>query len=236
MRLSNKMIAEMIGTFWLVFAGCGTALFGNVGYLGAALAFGLTVLTMAYAIGHVSGAHLNPAVSLGVFVNGRMTAREMLGYWVSQFVGASLAAAILYTIGSSIEGWQPGVFAANGYGANFANAAGENYMCASAVGAFITEAVLTFIFLLVILGATDSRAHNKFAGIAIGLCLALIHLISIPLTNTSVNPARSFSQCLFSSVDGWSAWGDLWLFIVAPMVGAALAGLAYNAYSPKTSE
>lgn len=236
MRLSNKMIAEMIGTFWLVFAGCGTALFGNVGFLGAALAFGLTVLTMAYAIGHVSGAHLNPAVSLGVFVNGRMTAREMLGYWVSQFVGASLAAAILYTIGSSIEGWQPGVFAANGYGANFANAAGENYMCASAVGAFITEAVLTFIFLLVILGATDSRAHNKFAGIAIGLCLTLIHLISIPLTNTSVNPARSFSQCLFSSVDGWSAWGDLWLFIVAPMVGAALAGLAYNAYSPKTSE
>ncbi|MGN0011576.1 MAG: aquaporin Z [Marinilabiliaceae bacterium] len=236
MRLSNKMIAEMIGTFWLVFAGCGTALFGNVGFLGAALAFGLTVLTMAYAIGHVSGAHLNPAVSLGVFVNGRMTAREMLGYWVSQFVGASLAAAILYTIGSSIEGWQPGVFAANGYGANFANAAGENYMCASAVGAFITEAVLTFIFLLVILGATDSRAHNKFAGIAIGLCLAIIHLISIPLTNTSVNPARSFSQCLFSSVDGWSAWGDLWLFIVAPMVGAALAGLAYNAYSPKTSE
>ena len=236
MRLSNKMIAEMIGTFWLVFAGCGTALFGNVGFLGAALAFGLTVLTMAYAIGHVSGAHLNPAVSLGVFVNGRMTAREMLGYWVSQFVGASLAAAILYTIGSSIEGWQPGVFAANGYGANFANAAGENYMCASAVGAFITEAVLTFIFLLVKLGATDSRAHNKFAGIAIGLCLALIHLISIPLTNTSVNPARSFSQCLFSSVDGWSAWGDLWLFIVAPMVGAALAGLAYNAYSPKTSE
>ena len=236
MRLSNKMIAEMIGTFWLVFAGCGTALFGNVGFLGAALAFGLTVLTMAYAIGHVSGAHLNPAVSLGVFVNGRMTAREMLGYWVSQFVGASLAAAILYTIGSSIEGWQPGVFAANGYGANFANAAGENYMCASAVGAFITEAVLTFIFLLVILGATDSRAHNKFAGIAIGLCLALIHLISIPLTNTSVNPARSFSQCLFSSVDGWSAWGDLWLFIVAPMVGAALAGLAYNAYSPNTSE
>ena len=230
------MIAEMIGTFWLVFAGCGTALFGNVGFLGAALAFGLTVLTMAYAIGHVSGAHLNPAVSLGVFVNGRMTAREMLGYWVSQFVGASLAAAILYTIGSSIEGWQPGVFAANGYGANFANAAGENYMCASAVGAFITEAVLTFIFLLVILGATDSRAHNKCAGIAIGLCLALIHLISIPLTNTSVNPARSFSQCLFSSVDGWSAWGDLWLFIVAPMVGAALAGLAYNAYSPKTSE
>lgn len=236
MRLSNKMIAEMIGTFWLVFAGCGTALFGNVGFLGVALAFGLSVLTMAYAIGHVSGAHLNPAVSLGVFVNGRMTAREMLGYWVSQFVGASLAAAILYTIGSSIEGWQPGVFAANGYGANFANAAGENYICASAVGAFITEAVLTFIFLLVILGATDSRANNKFAGIAIGLCLTLIHLVSIPLTNTSVNPARSFSQCLFSSVDGWSAWGDLWLFVAAPMVGAALAGLAYNAYSPKTSE
>lgn len=232
MRLSNKMIAEMLGTFWLVFAGCGTALFGNVGFLGVALAFGLSVLTMAYGIGHVSGAHLNPAVSLGVFVNGRMTAREMVAYWVAQLVGASLAAAVLYIIGSSMSGWQPGVFAANGYGADFAAAAGEGYHSVGVVGAFVAEAVLTFIFLLVILGATDSRANGKFAGVAIGLCLTLIHLISIPLTNTSVNPARSFSQCLFSSADGWSAWGDLWLFIVAPMVGAALAGLAYNAYAP----
>ena len=236
MRLSNKMIAEMIGTFWLVFAGCGTALFGHVGFLGVALAFGLSVVTMAYAIGHVSGAHLNPAVSLGVFVNGRMTAREMVGYWVAQFVGASLAAAILYTIGTSMSAWEPGVFAANGYGADFATVAGDGYLSTSAVGAFLTEAILTFIFLLVILGATDSRAHNKFAGVAIGLCLTLIHLVSIPLTNTSVNPARSFSQCLFSNAGGWSAWGDLWLFILAPMVGAALAGLAYNAYSPKKTE
>lgn len=233
MRLSNKMIAEMLGTFWLVFGGCGTALFGHVGFLGVALAFGLTVVTMAYGIGHVSGAHLNPAVSLGVFVNGRMSLREMLAYWAAQFVGAALAASVLYAIGSSIEGWQPGVFAANGYGIDFATAAGEGYMNVGVVGAFLAEAVLTFVFLLVILGATDSRANNKFAGLAIGLCLTLIHLISIPLTNTSVNPARSFSQCLFANADGWNAWGDLWLFIVAPMVGAALAGLAYNAYSPK---
>ncbi len=233
MRLSNKMIAEMIGTFWLVFAGCGTALFGHVGYLGVALAFGLTVVTMAYAIGHVSGAHLNPAVSLGVFVNGRMTAREMVAYWAAQFVGAALAGAVLFCIGNSIEGWTPGVFAANGYGADFATVAGGEYQSIGVAGAFAVEAVLTFVFLLVILGATDSRANNKFAGLAIGLCLTLIHLVSIPLTNTSVNPARSFSQCLFANAEGWCAWGDLWLFIVAPMVGAALAGLAYNVYSPK---
>ena len=233
MKLSNKMIAELIGTFWLVLGGCGTALFGGVGFLGVALAFGLTVVTMAYGIGHISGAHLNPAVSLGVFVNGRMTLREMVAYWAAQFVGASLAAAILYAIGSSIDGWSAGVFAANGFGAEFANAAGSNYQTIGTLGAFLTEAVLTFIFLLVILGATDERANNKFAGLAIGLCLTLIHLISSPLTNTSVNPARSFSQCLFANADGWSAWGDLWLFIVAPLVGAALAGFVYNLYAPK---
>ncbi len=234
MRLSNKMIAELIGTFWLVFAGCGTALFGNVGFLGVALAFGLTVVTMAYGIGHISGAHLNPAVSLGVFVCGRMSLREMVAYWAAQFVGAALAAAVLFAIGCSIDGWQPGVFAANGYGADFASAAGANYATVGVAGAFLVEAVLTFIFLLVILGSTDERANGKFAGIAIGLCLTLIHLVSIPLTNTSVNPARSFSQCLFANVDGWCAWGDLWLFIVAPMVGAALAGVAYKAYCPQS--
>lgn len=227
------MIAELIGTFWLVFGGCGTALFGSAGFLGVALAFGLTVVTMAYAIGHISGAHLNPAVSLGVFVNGRMTAREMFAYWAAQFVGAALAAAALFAIGSSIDGWQPGVFAANGYGADFVAAAGEGYKTVGVAGAFLAEALLTFIFLLVILGATDERGAGKLGGLAIGLCLTLIHLVSIPLTNTSVNPARSFSQCLFSSVDGWSAWGDLWLFIVAPMVGATLAGLVYNVYAPK---
>ncbi len=234
MRLSTKMIAELIGTFWLVLGGCGTALFGGVGFLGVALAFGLTVVTMAYGIGHISGAHLNPAVSFGVFVNGRMTAREMLAYWVAQFVGAALAAALLFAIGSSIEGWNPGVFAANGYGADFVAAAGAGYQTISVVGAFLAEALLTFVFLIVILGATDERGGaGKFAGLAIGLTLTLIHLISIPLTNTSVNPARSFSQALFANADGWSAWGDLWLFIVAPLVGAALAGLVYKVFQPK---
>ena len=233
MSLSNKMIAELIGTFWLVLGGCGTALFGGVGFLGVSLAFGLTVVTMAYAIGHISGAHLNPAVSLGLFVNGRMTFREMLAYWVAQFLGASLAAAALYAIGSSIDGWTAGVFAANGYGADFAAAAGAGYQTVGVLGAFLAETLLTFVFLIVILGATDERGAGKFAGLAIGLCLTLIHLISIPLTNTSVNPARSFSQCLFANAEGWSAWGDLWLFIVAPLLGAALAALAYKVFQSK---
>lgn len=233
MNLSNKMIAELIGTFWLVLGGCGTALFGGVGFLGVSLAFGLTVVTMAYAIGHISGAHLNPAVSLGLFVNGRMKLREMIAYWVAQFLGASLAAAALYAIGSSIDGWTAGVFAANGYGADFAAAAGAGYQTVGVFGAFLAEMLLTFVFLIVILGATDERGAGKFAGLAIGLCLTLIHLISIPLTNTSVNPARSFSQCLFANAEGWSAWGDLWLFIVAPLLGAALAALAYKAFQPK---
>lgn len=233
MNLSNKMIAELIGTFWLVLGGCGTALFGGVGFLGVSLAFGLTVVTMAYAIGHISGAHLNPAVSLGLFVNGRMKLREMIAYWVAQFLGASLAAAALYAIGSSIDGWTAGVFAANGYGADFAAAAGAGYQTVGVFGAFLAEMLLTFVFLIVILGATDERGAGKFAGLAIGLCLTLIHLISIPLTNTSVNPARSFSQCLFANAEGWSAWGDLWLFIVAPLLGAALAALAYKAFQSK---
>ena len=201
---------------------------------GVAVAFGLSVVAMAYGLGHISGAHLNPAVSFGVFVNGRMELKEMFAYWLAQFVGASLAAALLYALWTGTGHAQTGVFAANGFGAEFQAAAGNGYLCASTLAAFLAEAVLTFIFLLVILGATDSRhANGKFAGLAIGLTLTLIHLVSIPLTNTSVNPARSFSQCLFADASGWSAWGDLWLFIAAPLVGAGLAGLVYNIYSTK---
>lgn len=225
MKISNKMLAECLGTFWLVFGGCGTAIFagGSVGFLGVALAFGLTVVTMAYGIGHVSGAHLNPAVSFGVWVNGRMSWQDMLLYWCAQIVGAIIAGAVLYGIAKAAN-MEIGIFAANGYGDMFAGQAGYHQI--SAGGAFAIEAVLTFVFLMVILGATDERANGKFAGLAIGLCLTLIHLISIPLTNTSVNPARSISQALFS--DSALAWPQLWLFIVAPLVGAGLAGLCYK--------
>ena len=233
MKTSNKFFAELFGTFVLVFGGCGTALFGHVGFLGVSIAFGLTVIAMAYGIGHISGAHLNPAVSFGVFVNGRMSFKEMLVYWCAQFIGGIIAGCLLMVIAKS-AGMTLGTFAANGYGDAFKAATGNaSYLSVGAVGAFITECVLTFIFLLVILGATDSRANNKFAGIAIGLCLTLIHLISIPLTNTSVNPARSFSQCLFADCSDWCAWSQLPIFIIAPLVGAALAGLVYNVYSPK---
>lgn len=229
MKITNKMFAECLGTFWLVLGGCGTALFGHVGFLGVALAFGLTVVAMAYGVGHISGAHLNPAVSFGVFVNGRMSLKDMLLYWVAQCVGAVIAGAVLLVIWNAAGLGQTGVFAANGYGAEFAAAAGEGYLSLSMGGAFLVEALLTFVFLMVILGVTDSKhANGKFGGLAIGLTLTLIHLISIPLTNTSVNPARSLSQALFSNAEGWSACGQLWLFIVAPLVGAALAGLAYK--------
>lgn len=231
MKISQKMLAECLGTFWLVLGGCGTALFGGVGFLGVAIAFGLTVVTMAYGIGHVSGAHLNPAVSFGVWVNGRMGFKDMLLYWVAQIIGACIAGCVLKVVWGACGLGTTGVFAANGFGADFAAAAGEGYKSISCGGAFLVEALLTFVFLMVILGATDERANGKFAGLAIGLCLTLIHLISIPLTNTSVNPARSLSQCLFADVDGWSAWGDLWLFIVAPLVGAGLAGLVYKCFS-----
>ncbi|MDR0830749.1 MAG: aquaporin Z [Prevotellaceae bacterium] len=229
MSIKNKMIAECIGTFWLVLGGCGTAIFAGhaVGFAGVSLAFGLTVVTMAYGIGHISGAHLNPAVSFGVWVNGRMKANEMLLYWVAQVVGAIIAAALMFGIAKSIAGFEIGTFAANGYGDFFAGA--TNYLQTNLCGAFAIEAVLTFIFLLVILGATDERANTKFAGLAIGLCLTLIHLISIPLTNTSVNPARSISQAIFS--ENALAMPQLWLFIAAPLVGAALAGLVYKCYS-----
>lgn len=230
MKLTNKLFAECLGTFWLVFGGCGTAIFagGSVGFLGVALAFGLTVLTMAYGIGHISGAHLNPAVSLGVFVNGRMSAKEMLCYWCAQIVGAVLAGALLFGLVKA-AGMPVGDFAANGFGEAFAGAAGYHQI--NMWGAFAVECVLTFVFLMVILGTTDERANGKFAGLAIGLCLTLIHLISIPLTNTSVNPARSISQALFAD----NAWAlpQLWLFIVAPLVGAALAGLCYKMFDKK---
>jgi aquaporin Z len=226
MKISNKMAAEFLGTFWLVLGGCGTAIFagGTVGFLGVAIAFGLTVVTMAYGIGHISGAHLNPAVSFGVWVNGRMSAKEMCCYWVAQILGGIAAAAVLYGVARAAN-MEIGTFAANGYGSEFfGNAAG--YLNISCSGAFAIEAVLTFVFLMVILGSTDERANGKFAGLAIGLTLTLIHLISIPLTNTSVNPARSISQAIFA--ENSLALPQLWLFIVAPLVGAGLAGLAYK--------
>lgn len=235
MKISNKMLAECFGTFVLVLGGCGTALFAGstVGFLGVAIAFGLTVIAMAYGIGHVSGAHLNPAVSFGVFVNGRMSFKDMLCYWVAQVVGAIIAGAVLMVIWKAANLGDTGVFAANGYGAEFKEAAGANYLNVGWVGAFVAEAVLTFIFLMVILGATDERSNTKAAGLAIGLTLTLIHLVSIPLTNTSVNPARSISQAIFSDCTTWSACGQMWLFIVAPLVGAAVAGVFYKCVAPK---
>lgn len=230
MKTCNKFFAELFGTFVLVFGGCGTALFGHVGFLGVSIAFGLTVVAMAYGIGHISGAHLNPAVSFGVFVNGRMSFKEMLTYWAAQFIGGIIAGALLLVIFKAIGGEATGVFAANGYGTDFMKATGNHdYQAISCGGAFLVEALLTFVFLMVILGVTDSsHANGKFGGLAIGLTLVLIHLISIPLTNTSVNPARSLGVALFSKCDNWSAMGQVWLFIVAPLVGACLAGLAYK--------
>lgn len=226
MKTCNKFFAELLGTFVLVFGGCGTAVFAGraFGFLGVSIAFGLTVIAMAYGIGHISGAHLNPAVSFGVWVNGRMTLKDMLIYWAAQIIGAIIAAALIFAI-VKCGNIEPGNFAANDYGQDLANC-GPNYWNINACGAFITEAVLTFVFLMVILGVTDDRhANGKFAGLAIGLTLVLIHLISIPLTNTSVNPARSISQAIFA---GGSALSHLWLFIVAPLVGAGLAGLCYK--------
>jgi len=233
MKGCNKFFAELFGTFVLVFGGCGTALFGHVGFLGVAIAFGLTVVAMAYGIGHISGAHLNPAVSFGVWANGRMSLKEMLCYWAAQFIGGIIAGALLLVIWKATGAGDTGVFAANGFGEAFQKACGgpdTGYQAISTGGAFLVEALLTFVFLMVILGVTDScHANGKFGGLAIGLTLVLIHLISIPLTNTSVNPARSLGVALFSNTNGvWSAMGQVWLFIVAPLVGACLAGLAYK--------
>lgn len=219
----KKLLAEFIGTFWLVLGGCGSAVLAagfpdvGIGLLGVSLAFGLTVLTIAYSLGHISGAHLNPAVSVGLLVGGRFPARDLLPYIVAQVLGAIAAAGVLYLVATG-NGSSIGDFAANGYGDH---SPGKYNMTA----AFITEFVMTFIFLLIILGATDDRAPKGFAGIAIGLALTLIHLISIPVTNTSVNPARSISQAIF--VGDW-AIGQLWLFIAAPIAGAVVAGIVYG--------
>jgi aquaporin Z len=229
MKLYQKLSAEFLGTFWLVFGGCGSAIFAatvpnvGIGLVGVSFAFGLTVLTMAYAVGHISGGHFNPAVSLGLWAGGRFKAKELAPYIGAQLTGAVAAAAVLYAIlssGHTFTGFHgPGAFATNFYGEL---TYGINY---GAGAAFAAEFVLTFFFLIIILGATDKNANGKFAGLAIGLALTLIHLISIPITNTSVNPARSTSQALFV---GGDAMSQLWLFWVAPIAGAILAGVVYK--------
>lgn len=225
MKLSNKLAAEFIGTFWLVLGGCGSAVLAaafpdvGIGLLGVSLAFGLTVVTMAYAIGHVSGCHLNPAVSVGLMVGGRFSSSELGPYIAAQVLGAILGAAVLYLIASGSTGFDVSAgFASNGY----AEHSPGGY---SLTAALLIEVVMTFMFLIIILGATDGRAPAGFAPLAIGLGLTLIHLISIPVTNTSVNPARSTGPALF--VGGW-ALSQLWLFWVAPILGAVLAGFAYK--------
>ncbi|MDO6522268.1 aquaporin Z [Shimia thalassica] len=226
--MKNKLMAEFFGTFWLVFGGCGSAVLAagvadvGIGWLGVSLAFGLTVLTMAFAVGHISGGHFNPAVSLGLMVAGKFDSKELVPYWVAQVVGAIAAAVVLYTIVSGAPGFEGvGSFASNGYG----EASPQGY---SMMSALIIEVVLTAFFLIIILGATSAGAPAGFGPIAIGLGLTLIHLISIPVTNTSVNPARSTGVALFA--DG-PALSQLWLFWVAPLVGAALGGLIWKAMS-----
>lgn len=229
--LSKKLAAEFIGTFWLVFGGCGSAVLAakfldgdnpinlGIGFVGVSLAFGLTVLTMAYAIGHISGCHLNPAVSVGLMMGGRFKSSELIPYIIAQVLGATAGAGVLYSIASGQAGFSlAGGFASNGYGEHSPG----GY---SMLAALIAEIVLTFMFLMIILGATDRRAPAGFAPIAIGLGLTLIHLIGIPVTNLSVNPARSTGPAVF--VQGW-ALGQLWLFWVAPIVGAAVAGITYK--------
>jgi aquaporin Z len=224
MPLSKRLSAEFFGTFWLVFGGCGSAVLAaafptlGIGFLGVALAFGLTVLTMAYAIGHISGCHLNPAVTVGLCVGKRFPAKEVLPYWVAQVIGAIAAAGVLFVIASGKAGFDVSAgFAANGYAAH----SPDGY---SMTAALVTEVVLTCFFLIVILGATDHRAPAGFAPIPIGLCLTLIHLIGIPVTNLSVNPARSTGPAIF--VGGWAV-EQLWLFWLAPLIGAALGAVIY---------
>ena len=225
-RIMNKYIAECFGTFWLVLGGCGSAVLAagfpevGIGLLGVSLAFGLTVLTMAYAIGHISGCHLNPAVSIGLYAGGRFPASELLPYIIAQVFGGIIAGGVLYVIASGQVGFDvvASGFAANGFGEHSPG----KYSLAAAL---VTEVVMTMMFLIVILGATDKRAPAGFAPIAIGLCLTLIHLISIPVTNTSVNPARSTGVAVF--VGDW-ATSQLWLFWIAPIVGAVLGAIAYK--------
>lgn len=224
MSLSKKMGAEFLGTFWLVLGGCGSAVLAaafpdvGIGLLGVSLAFGLTVLTMAFAIGHISGCHLNPAVSIGLMVGGRFPGSELAPYIGAQVLGGIAGAGVLFVIASGQAGFETAGFASNGFGEHSPG----GY---SLTAALVTEVVMTFMFLIIILGATDGRAPAGFAPIAIGLGLTLIHLISIPVTNTSVNPARSTGVALFEG--GW-AISQLWLFWVAPIVGAALAGIVYR--------
>ena len=221
----KQSVAEFFGTFWLVLGGCGSAVLAaafpglGIGFVGVSLAFGLTVLTMAYAIGHISGCHLNPAVSIGLWVGGRFPANKLLPYIAAQVLGGIAAAAILYLIASGAAGFDVSKgFASNGFAAHSPG----GY---SMLAAFLIEVVLTMFFLMVIMGATDARAPAGFAPIAIGLCLTLIHLISIPVTNTSVNPARSTAVAIFAG--DW-ALAQLWLFWAAPIVGAVLGAMAYR--------
>jgi len=232
MRIWQRLTAEFLGTFWLVFGGCGSAVLAaafpdlGIGFAGVALAFGLTLLTMAYSIGHISGCHLNPAVTVGLWAGGRFPARDIPGYVVAQVVGAIAAAALLYCIASGKAGWVmgPGGLAANGYGEHSPG-------LFDARACFLIEMVLTFFFVLIIMGSTDTRAPQGFAPIAIGLALTLIHLISIPVTNTSVNPARATGPALLTG--GWAV-AQLWFFWVAPLIGGALGGIAYRAFSGET--
>ncbi len=225
MPMSKRLAAEFLGTLWLVLGGCGSAVLAaafpalGIGLHGVAVAFGLTVLTMAFAIGPISGCHLNPAVSLGLAVGGRFPWKDLVPYWVVQVLGALAAGAILYLIASGKPGFTAGGFASNGYGAHSPGGYGLG-------AAFLCEVVMTCFFLLVIMGATSARAAAAFAPIAIGLCLTLIHLISIPVTNTSVNPARSTGVAPFA-YGGW-ALGQLWLFWVAPLIGAAIGGWIFS--------
>jgi aquaporin Z len=223
--MTQKLGAEFLGTFWLVLGGCGSVVLAaafpdlGIGFLGVALAFGLTLLTMAFAIGHISGCHINPAVSIGLWAGGRFSSKELVPYIVAQVLGGICAGAVLYFIASGKAGFDVSAgFASNGYGAHSPG----GYSLGAAL---VTEVVMTFMFLLVIHGATDKRAPQGFAPIAIGLCLTLIHLISIPVTNTSVNPARSTGVALF--VGGWAVQ-QLWLFWIAPIIGGVLGGLVYR--------
>ena len=225
MPLNRRLAVEFLGTLWLVLGGCGSAVLAaafpgvGIGLHGVSLAFGLTVLTMAFAIGPISGCHLNPAVSLGLAVGGRFAWKDLLPYWVAQVIGAVVAGALLYAIASGKPGFTPGGFASNGYGMHSPGGYGIG-------SAFLCEAVMTCFFLLVIMGATSKKAAPGFAPIAIGLCLTLIHLISIPVTNTSVNPARSTGVAFYAE-GGW-ALRQLWLFWVAPLIGAAVGGFLFS--------
>ena len=216
----RRVVAELFGTFWLVLGGCGAAVLAagfpslGIGFLGVAFAFGLTVLTMAYAVGHVSGGHFNPAVTLGLWAAGRCASRHVVPYIIAQVVGAVLGAAVLWVIASGKPDWVPAGFASNGYG----DLSPGKY---SVAACFVTEVVMTFFFLFIIIGTTSRGAATGFAGIPIGLALTLIHLISIPVTNTSVNPARSTGPALFA---GGAYIGQLWLFWLAPIIGAMVAG------------